>query len=1227
MPHHFAALRSADPNGRASNPSRLIPLLFSALLLFALAAVAAAQSESKPAGLVDDASRVNLAHSSLSLRGATDLGPLDETQQFDRMILVLKMPPASQQALASLLDSQQTKGSPNYHRWLTPEEFGRQFGPASEDLARVRGWLEQEGFQVGAVSKSGTWIEFSGTAGQVNKAFQTRLRRYQVGGEMHVANATDISVPSALAELVEGVPLHDFFSKPLFVPSHAHASPAVTAPWNNAVHALVPGDFATIYDLNPLYKAGLNGKGQTIAIVGEADITPSDITAFQSIFGLPSNLPNVIHTGTDPGVDLTFGYGVEATIDTEWASAIAPGAKIDLVVSEPTETTDGITLSAMYIVDQNLAQIVSVSYGNCEQNMGTSGNALWNSIWQQAAAQGISVFVASGDAGSVMCGVGYQYLGADYLFGPDAVNGLASTPYNTAVGGTEFDEGANGGSASTYWSTTNSAIFTSAIGYIPEFVWNDSCDDSNDPYLFQNCVNTLPSLAATGGGVSTVYPTPSWQTLNVTGLNALAGYSLPSQPGVSPRGVPDVAMPASADHDGYLFCFTTVAATPDCQLVNNALAQTTFQNEAGGTSFGTPEFAAIMAIVNQQELAINTSQSPIPITDGRQGLVNYTLYSLAASETYSACNSSNRTNPAVAAPVGCTFNDITSGNNGPPAEYSAPDVTGYSAATGYDLVSGLGSVDAHNLAANWNSAAAGFHGSETLLTANAGASSISVQHGQTVSFDVTVQKLSGDATSQSPGGQISLIAQGGTLSGSVGLQAATLSAGADGAATSGSLAVGNLPGGSYSVVARYPGNGYFAGSTSAPIPVTVTLEPSVTTLNVTTYQDGYGSPVRFDVIVSGASGQGYPSGQVALADGGTVFATLPLSSNGEASLNTCGPSFGSSYPPFAKLLCFSVGSHNFSATYSGDSSFSPSPTPPATSQLETVNILPGQALMQVNTVPVNDSNLLNVPNTLTAIVYSTSSAGAVPTGTVQFFVNSTALGPPVAIAGNPAQASIQGVVFQPGPLELSAIYSGDSNYQPDNWIMNSTWGAPLGWSGATSTATINPGQTAIFNLTLSAINYTGVVPLRCTVGDNPSQPTSDPVGTACTVSPTSVTFTSTMTSIPVVVTILSSTESRLAPTPLHTPPFTLPPVLAFVLWGARKRRWAALSRCVLAVLAISSMTSCGGSTAAVTKPPAPVIPPATSVQFSISAPYLITTGPWTGNGGNDFATVTVNINP
>lgn len=405
------------------------PSPFVCLLVLFLAPASQSQIAARITAPVEDSSRIALPQSHLWLLSrATDTGPLNVDQPLDRMVLLLNRSPQQQQALTALLDSQQTGGSSSYHAWLTPEEFGSRFGPAPSDLAKVTEWLRQQGFHIDGVAKSGMWIEFSGAVGQVNTAFQTEMHSYRIGSKTHIANVADISIPAALAPVLAGVPLHDFFSKPSLVRPKAkqeQTEPQITAPWNGA-HAVIPGDFAAIYDLNPLYKAGLNGSGQTIAIIGESDIDLSDNATFQKVFGLPSNPPNVIDVGADPGVDTTQGYGLEAAIDTEWSSAVAPGAAIDLVVSAPSETTDGVALSALYIVDQNLAQIVSVSYGECEQDLGTAGNAMWNSLWQQAAAQGMSVFVASGDSGSVACDASGVYY-ADEQFGPMAVNGVAST--------------------------------------------------------------------------------------------------------------------------------------------------------------------------------------------------------------------------------------------------------------------------------------------------------------------------------------------------------------------------------------------------------------------------------------------------------------------------------------------------------------------------------------------------------------------------------------------------------------------------------------------------------------------------------------------------------------------------------------------------------------------------------------------------------------------------------
>jgi len=1193
----------------------IVPLiLLAGLVLPASLPSARAQQPFRIAGAVDDEARVTLPDSRLALADAKDLGPLDAGQPFDRMVLILKRSPQQQQALAALLDSQQTRGSADYHRWLTPEEIGRQFGPPPEDLARIQGWLEQQGFQIGTVAKSGMWIEFSGSVGQVNAAFRTQMRRYQLNGETHIANATDISIPAALAALVEGVPLHDFFVRPTLAHAHAQDSPGVTASWNGA-HAITPGDFGAIYDLAPLYKEGLDGTGQTIAIVAAADVALGDVEAFENIFGLPKNLPKIIENGADPGFDHYLGLGEEATIDAEWSTAAAPGATIDLVVTGPQATSDPAELSAAFIVDQNLAQIVAVSFGLCEQKLGKAQNALWNRVWEQAAAQGMSVFVASGDSGAAGCatpGPAYSNFG-----NVATVNGVASSPYVTAVGGTEFDEIVNGGNAGTFWNATNAANLASATGYIPEMVWNDSCPGGvwcpPEPYV--------SFFSGGGGGVSTIYPTPSWQTLSVTGLKTLKHYSLPGQPGVSPRGLPDVAIAASPDHDGYLFCWTVDPALPDCQLTGGALTQTTFQNEAGGTSFSAQVFAGIMAVVNQKVKSAGASRSTDATGDGRQGLVNYVLYPLAAAEDFSSCNASNETNPSQPAPPACTFHDITMGNNSVPGY---PEVAGYYARPGYDLVTGLGSVDVANLAANLTSAIKDFKGTRTTLATDPPESSITLRHGQTVTFAVSVEKLSSDTTSNTPAGNIALIAQSGSLTNSMGVVDAVPLVGNGGDAATGDFSIGNLPGGRYNLVAQYPGDSTFAGSVSTAIAVNIAPEVSTTTIYSGVKTWPYGYLFGFRATVAGTTGEGTPSGLITFRDNGKLLAKVPLDNLGVAYFNFCPPpDVEQVFPNFSAIPCPSIGAHDYTADYSGDTSFTASPTPPTASQAITVQITKGAAPGGINLASPEDNFILNAPITVSAVLESGADA-ALPTGTVQFFREKTSLGPPIPLAGNPAVASLANVQFPQGTYEVSAVYSGDSHYQATNYAETLNWGVPLGWTAATTIATVNPGQTATYNLNLSASGFTGTAAITCVAGLDPFQPEPTIAGTQCSVSPSRANLTSGGKAVPVVVTVTTTTQSRLAPAPFPGLPFTLPPVLALVFWGARRKRWRRALGCLLAVVAISAMSSCGGSAAtAPAPPPSNPAPAATSGYFSVwaAAPIKGTT-----ETVYDGAKLTLNVN-
>jgi subtilase family serine protease len=334
-----------------------------------------------------------------------DLGTAPATLPMERMLLVLKRSPEQESALRTLLDDQQDKRSPIYHKWLTPEQFGRQFGPTDSDIQTITSWLQSHGFQVGA-TKGRTVLEFSGSASQVKDAFHTAIHKYVVNGEQYWANASDPSIPTALTPAVAGVvSLNNFPRKPMNVLVGAFrrdkktgkaerigTKPLLTYPGNDCTpagecYALGAYDFATIYNVLPLWNAGTDGTGVTIAIVGETDIQMSDVQSFRALFGLPVNNPNFILNGPDPGIQEDES---EADIDVEWSGGVAKGATVDFVVSESTETTYGTDLSAVYIVEQNLAPIMSESYGQCELALGTAGNQFYSALWQQAAAQGIT---------------------------------------------------------------------------------------------------------------------------------------------------------------------------------------------------------------------------------------------------------------------------------------------------------------------------------------------------------------------------------------------------------------------------------------------------------------------------------------------------------------------------------------------------------------------------------------------------------------------------------------------------------------------------------------------------------------------------------------------------------------------------------------------------------------------------------------------------------------------
>lgn len=816
-----------------------------------------------------------------------DLGTAPANEPMERMLLVLKRSPEQETALRKMLDDQQDRKSPSFHKWLSPSEFGQQFGPTDADMQTITSWLQSHGFQVGT-TKGRTVLEFSGSASQVQEAFHTTIHKYIVNGEQHWANAQDPSIPAALTPAVAGVlTLHNFIKKPMLhvsekpVPVTLKMAVGAKKPdltFSTGTHGLGPYDYATIYN-SPGLSENFGGSGSTIGIVGRSNLYYGNDRPGDDIQGFRWNfLPafsttsfNIILNGPDPG-DLGGGEEAEATLDTTWSGAVAPWANIDLVVSASTNTTDGIDLSEIFIIENNIADIMSESFGSCEAFATSTDSVGLSLLAEQAAAQGITYFVSTGDNGAAGCDDPNSETVAT---GPTSVNVLASTAFNVAVGGTVFNEG---GQTSTYWSGTNDSNGESALSYIPENVWNDSCASCSDP-----------NIVAGSGGESIYVPQPSWQ-FGVTGLPTPSGGA---------RYLPDVSLSA-ASHDPYILCLEG-----SCPFSGQV-----YVYFAWGTSASAPAFAGIMALIDSQ-----------PSGTVRQGAANYLLYRLAASEnsTLGQCNASNTSSLPAST---CIFHDVTIGDNSVPGEltYGLPNAN-YEAGVGYDLATGLGSVNVANLINQWNSAT--FSPTTTDLVLNGG-SPVNVAHGQPVPVSITVTPNSGTGTTT---GDAVLLADTGPLGSPSGRSALNLFTLAGGNA-SGSTSI--LPGGQYDVTAHYGGDITYAPSSSAGVTVTVSPEPSSTTFTALPYGANgnelsgtnwpYGTFVYLRSDVAGESGQGVPSGTVSFND---TFGTIPGGStfalNGEG--NSANPNGVSS---------FDTGTHTVSASYSGDSSFNASTSTPQT---------------------------------------------------------------------------------------------------------------------------------------------------------------------------------------------------------------------------------------------------------------------------------------------------------
>jgi hypothetical protein len=855
---------------------------------------------------INEADRVGLpGNTHPDARRDHDRGPVAHDFAMEHMLLQLKRSPEQEAALQEYLDELHTTGSPNFHHWLSAQEFGERFGVAKPDLDAVTGWLESHGFRVNVVYPSGMVIDFSGNAGQVKKVFETEIHHYEVRGKRHVGNINDPRIPAALAPVIAGVvSLHDFRPHALYKMHKAQTQFTFPDGFGGNSFAVVPADLATIYNLNPLFTEGYSGQGQTIVLIEDTDVfRASDWSTFRQTFGLsgygsasftqvhpPAPAPQANNCGA-PGV--VAPNDAEAILDAEWASASAPSAAIEMAACADTSSTFGGLIAIQNLINASTPppSIMSISYGQCETVNGAAANVAYNSAYQQAVAEGVSVFVAAGDSGAAGCD--NSVAEATHGIG---VNAFASTPNNVAVGGTDFSDTYSGTNA-TYWNSSNTSAFGSAISYIPETPWNDSCagflfstfegfsptygstslcNDASLGSFVQStvaggggpsqCASGTPSTAGVVSGSCAGWPKPSWQTVL-------------GNPRDGVRDTPDVSLFAA---DGlwshyYVFCWSDTAnGGAACGSDPSAWSG------AGGTSFASPIMAGIQALINQK--AGGPQGNPAPV-----------YYQLAAAEYgtsgSSACDSSKGT--AVAS--SCVFYDVTFGDmdvdcvgpncylGGAPVGVLSTSNSAFSPAygttVGWDFATGIGSVNAANLVNNW------YASTKPSFTLSTSAASLTFVQGAAGSTTLTINPLNGFR------GNVNLTASGlpSGVNASFGTNPATttslLTLSATGTATIGTFTV-TVTGAS--------------GSLSSEATITVTVNPvgdftlSASPSSLTVAEGTIGTSTVTVTPLSGfnsnvsLSVSGLPSGVTASfsSNPATASSTLTLTASSSATTGT-----------------------------------------------------------------------------------------------------------------------------------------------------------------------------------------------------------------------------------------------------------------------------------------------------------------------------------------------------
>jgi subtilase family serine protease len=1048
-----------------------------------------------------------------------DAGSLPDSTSLGLTVIVARAPQV-QAAFEQLLEDQQNPNSPRFHQWLTPQQIGDQFGPTQHDLDALTGWLSSQGLSVTDIAPSRVFVHAAAPASIVAKAFGTSFRLFTSNGTPHYSAASEPFVPLALSPIISSIsgltqielyPMSHVSQAPPRASTGASATPQYTSS-DGATHYIFPADFATIFDINPLYTANIKGSGQHVAVIGESTVSSSDITDFETLANIPANPPNTIVVpaasgGSNPGT--VSGDEGESDLDLQRVIGVAPAVTADFVISgtgvAPYVGDQGIVVAAEYEVNTLKDPVLTLSYGSCEANAGTSGVNFWSTLFSQAAAEGISVFVSSGDSGAAGCDTSFAAPPAAQRL---SINYICSNPYTTCVGGTEFNDTA---SPTTYWSATNGTGNESARIYIPEAAWNES---------------TVTSVGASGGGVSTIVAKPSFQV----------GVGVPSD---TFRDVPDVSFPA-ADHDGYFGCEADLAfsggGTGNCATNGGVVFS--------GTSAAAPGWAGVAALLNEK------------LGGTGQGNLNPLIYRLGNLATGSPFHDITPTTAGVSPCVLAT--PSLCNNSTPSATALTGGLEGYAVTTGYDLVTGWGSVDVNNFVT-----AAASQASLTATTATLTATPTSPTTAQTVVFTSTVS-----ATAGTPTGSVQFSSNGVALGSPVTL--------VSGVATSPAQSFTTV--GTYTISAVYSGSSTFADSAAPTLTLNVIASgttKSTSTLTATASTAAPSTPVGFTDTVTGTGGT--PGGTVQFKLNGANFGSPVALAGGVATLAP------------ADLI---AGSDTVSAVYSGDNTFAAS-----TSNSVTVT---------VTALTSSTSISISAPTTTAAgyLVFSgtvTGTGGSTPTGTLDLYSGgSSVLQSPIPLTNGSLAVAISFAGTPSGTYTVYWVYSGDANYASSqsttaNFTISSSFVPTYTLTATNATVTAAAGAAATNTITLASANgYSSAVALGCSASYTGSS-TDTVVEPTCTFSPASINLltdnntlvnaasvyeTSTVTLTTVVPHDIKRAENRSPFTPGAFGGAALAGLFLFSIPALRRRRsWNALA-CVLLLFAAAGISGCGsgGST-------------------------------------------------